>query len=61
MSGYATFDFIFPCARGTESMLALPLLPVFKNNSQQQQHSTLAVITKTCLILLYTIDVNLLH
>ena len=29
MSGYAMFDSIFPCARGTESMLALPLVPVF--------------------------------
>ena len=31
MSRYAMFDSIFPCARGTESMLALPLVPVFKN------------------------------
>ena len=29
MSGYAMFDSIIPCARGTESMLAMPLFPVF--------------------------------
>ena len=29
MSGYAIFGSIFPCARGNELMLALPLFPVF--------------------------------